>query len=1177
MRDAHYRFVTAALLAGCLFPTAPADARDVGVLPVARWRVVVAEGDKAELIAKDGCLGVRFEARTNRPHRSGHVVSPQATIRLLLREPVKFAGDESRVFFDALGTHASRHDRTLGTPVDVRAFPLLRDAKGELLIYEPWPVAQVGAGRPDTWGRWASRYMLSSEAGGATQEIFEAEGGDENAWPDGAVELAGFDIRVRAGKDVRVSREIFLGAIQLAPMRPPPGAPFAFADALLSKAGTYSLAASVSEGFQQMPVSEFGKTIKFDPEDLQSRRRKIEFPLGPAGSYWVSYRITDAEGKLVAGSSFRQESDYPPADVKRKPIRPTDPPLLGCLRVNPETRAGGVYERDEPMTLNVRVFGKGDEKLELKWRVQRYAYEETIDEGASEVAFDGKPYVDVPVTVKPEPGRDCYRVALTVLRDGESVDRAEYFAGRKSDLSKPYDARPGRRRTRDVVKQAAYFRVTFMTRSRAKNEQDEQRHFRLFCRQVAQMTRDVCYSIDLRDFEVLPGCFDLAPLDRIMDIAADEGCYVNFRIQHEDRAGRNHFRWHPFHRQRNFDNAIAAGHHWYGSYSLTDRRYVDAWLRAFRALHDRYREHRAFQGYYVMNIGGEWAVLDQPWRGLCAGYEAPTVQAFRAYLRDRQGLSLAQLNQRWGTDYADWSEVKPPLPDYTTGRKPDLRVRWLDFCRYKAWLDRSYWYQTAAANIRSFDPDSVVIIYSFKPDGLIGLADYLHNGGNHFLQGIGSLIPAAEGGLGWIQEPHHPQCWAAYGAPAGGGWVLDWTIYVATAQSGGGGANLHIYFNPRHEYREDHLLAAHYGNVFAFDRFEKYKPILNELRTAKVVGGGSEIAELRDPSTLYSKHRTTFSDRWGDLSRWFELLQHDAVPAEPFREDHADGYKLLLPNVLDEVMTQANIERIGKLVRHGAKAVLCANTGRYCPELGDRQYALLRQLGIAPPRGEYKLTGLDVTADVATGSPLLEKGSKLRFFTTEQFRLDLASEDLRTRFLRWPYRWLPVTDYFGYYPAHKATDGKVLARFASGGAAVSLHKVGEGEVLVFWGTPDFQPRHLGGFMARAAQWAGASAPHAGGPIPYLLELRSEKLARNYAMLYHETPGTYRVKLPATPDGAWFLDELVCDRKLGVYTGKELREKGIEIEYSEGSSPLKLIRMLGKGEMPHWARQYRAAE
>jgi hypothetical protein len=760
-----------------------------------------------------------------------------------------------------------------------------------------------------------------------------------------------------------------------------------------------------------------------------------------------------------------------------------------------------------------------------------------------------------------------------------TLDRFVYYLGKVTAFDVPYSPRKGiKRRDRNAVLQEAYFRMTFEMHNGARDENHMVQKFATFLQQVQPITRDVTYQIDIRDFEVLPGVYDFAPVDRVMDAAADQGCSVTIRLDHCDQSGGNCYRWVRYARQRNFDGAEAGGHAWYGSFSLADDEYLKFYLRAFRAFHERYREHPAFQGYQIFNIGGEWAVLDQPWRGLFGGYEPPMTPAFRRYLKETLSLSLEQLNKRWGTQLASWDDVVPPLPDFSRGKLPDLRMAYYDFGAFKHWMDTNYWYQKAATDIRTYDPDCVVIAYTWSDRGLEGKADYLHNGGNHFLaspNGFGSLFHAWDNKLGWITEPHHPQLWVAYGDPGGGGWVLDLSTYIMLMQAGGGGGNLHIYFNPRHEHQEDYLLPAFFGGNPAFDRFWHYRTILPEMHHAKIATDDVQIATFQDPGTLFCKHRSTWRSRLTDLSRWFDLIDVDSLRAERYRPDQEARYKLLLPNLLDEVMSQDNIANLDRVVRAGKKMVITANTGKYCPELGEKEtFVLLRRLGIDPPQGEYVQSGLNVTAKAVADNPLFVKDQDVRFFTFDELRRSYRELDFGGEFyMLWPYCWIPMTDYFGWYRDNPKTNGDVWAKFANGGVAVSRHQVGAGEVVVFWGTPDFQKRYMKGFMARAATWAGVPTPRQGNPIPLMMEAHSDALKRHYGIMYHETPGDYRMRFPAVPDGNYFLEELVSDCKLGYYTGKELRETGMTVKYYPGYSPLKIIRMSPDGN--NWGDKYRA--
>jgi hypothetical protein len=148
-------------------------------------------------------------------------------------------------------------------------------------------------------------------------------------------------------------------------------------------------------------------------------------------------------------------------------------------------------------------------------------------------------------------------------------------------------------------------------------------------------------------------------------------------------------------------------------------------------------------------------------------------------------------------------------------------------------------------------------------------------------------------------------------------------------------------------------IAERCGGIYGFDRLEKYRPTLEELLSFELDEPAKQVAVMYDPETLYCKHRTTFGSRSSDLKRWFELLQEDSVLKEDYEKEHAANYKLLIPNILDEVMSLENVNELEKCVKAGSKMVITANTGKYVPELGKEPFQLLKKLGISAPQETY--------------------------------------------------------------------------------------------------------------------------------------------------------------------------------------------------------------------------------
>ncbi|MFA6294063.1 MAG: beta-galactosidase, partial [Victivallales bacterium] len=898
--------------------------------PVDQWQVVTKSGDTVTLSEAQGSLCVDSDLNVHEQVLQGHVTFNEATARLLLKKPVRLDDAQCRVIFEAAG---------VGGKTPMQILPLIRDAEGEILIYTPYPYPHL-LGGTENWGQRTTRYFYGAEAGGATQEIFLSEG-KGNAWPDGQLEFLGFEIQCRLPKFGRQKQKLYLGEISFGGMMIPYQHPFVYADALVKEAGNYRFSAMATGSFQGPPVKEYSTDFAFNPDSQSDRRRKISIPLGPDGKYWIRYQVTNSDGSVVAAAPLRYNVDDNPDKTPLRPPALSTAPVTGYARINAERHVGGIYAPSEPLAVDVRVFPKGAQTLRLQYRLMPYAYDTEIERGEQSIAFDGAAYCDVTLSLKGESGRDAYRLQVKVLLGDKIVDTQEYVLGRTTDFTRPHETRQGMIRGREYVKQSAYFRTTYTPEPPAKSEKELLQQFSYILDQAVQISPYLTYAIDLANLEILPGVYDFSLLDRIMDAASDRGCTLTVRLGHIDAQAT--YRWLPYSRQRNYDGT-EIHQQYYGCYSGVDPAYMDLWKRANRALYDRYRKHPGFQGYYLMMPSGEWSIIiDQPWLGVVAGYEPVARQAFIAYLRDVAKFTLEQVNARWNTGFKTWEEITPPMPEFRTGVVPDMRVQWLDFCRFKGYINTSYWYLELTRYIRSFDKERVVIIYAPPTmDGLETLVDYTHGGGVPALPGVGECEEIwAKYRVGSIQEPHHPYRWNSYGDPGGRGWVLDWDLFTMISTYGGGGANLHIYYHPNNE------LPTLYGQEAAYDRYEKFKPVFREMqKIALLPSPGRQVATFQDPASLYCKHRSNFTFRLPDLSRWFELLSYAGVDYEPLDRQRLANYKLVLPNLIDEVVSKESIDLLDGYVRNGGKIIISAVNGRYCPELGKEPFPLLRRLGI---------------------------------------------------------------------------------------------------------------------------------------------------------------------------------------------------------------------------------------
>ena len=159
-------------------------------------------------------------------------------------------------------------------------------------------------------------------------------------------------------------------------------------------------------------------------------------------------------------------------------------------------------------------------------------------------------------------------------------------------------------------------------------------------------------------------------------------------------------------------------------------------------------------------------------------------------------------------------------------------------------------------------------------------------------------------------------------------------------------------------------------------------------------------------------------------------------------------------------MSGTNINAICDAVRNGgSKVVIAANTGEYSPEFPTDQFVLLKKLGIDPPQGRYVTSDANVKATAAgKDNPLFTAGDNLRFYSLADLKNDLDSDPVKKNYDGFPYRYLPQTNYFGYYPDNQEKNGTVLATFPNGSPAVSTYKCGAGEGSRLLGPARLQAR-----------------------------------------------------------------------------------------------------------------------
>ena len=1126
--------------------------------------------------APDGSTLFRYALAPDTPVLNGRLVRLGKDVDLFFRESVP-ATDFDRPEFEASGLVLD--DRDIPAAIELR--PVVRDAGGEVFDFLP-DAAPSLLSRRGGWALWRTGHWFSGEAGAASHGLCTVSGAPGNGRPDGALELLGFRLHIvrpaaqpdeappAVPPETPVEGIVRLGAIRAISGRVPFAEPFFYADAACGEPGRYRLVASVADDFQGDPVRGIDRAFDWSP----GARIRLDIPAGPDGIHWIDWTLTGPDGARVAGGSFRHQTLGAPApsgDGSPVPaagggspalaLAPSiggsgaEPPVVvppsARLRISAPNR--GVFAPGEPLRFRVAAGGEGA----VRWSVTPYQSADVLASG--DVPADGA--LELPADL-PSRGTQAFRLKVRrEAADGRVLDAAEFLFGDRTDPAAAHP-RAGDLPDRRDIKRRPYHRMSYVCLSAKAGERPMDfyaRDFRDTVSEWAPWVRHWTVCPDLNDFAILPGVYDFAMLDAWMDAAADMGVKLTVRFAHTD-GDTGPYRQGAFSGQFSHDGTPSGAGLSYGTYAGSDPALAALWLGAYRALFDRYGAHTAFEGYYLMHPAGEWTVADRPWAGVIAGYSPVEAAAFRDWLRARYGAPAA-LAAAWGLAEApaSWDAVEPPAPAFRDGPAPDLRPAWADFSLWKESLKRS-WTETLARGIRAFDDRRILIAYGPPAENrfLDGVLDYGHNGGNHDLNHRGEYEAGwLEGGIGWITEPVSPHGWAADNVPGKGGWTIDASVWTMLAQAGAGGANLHIYtFDGA-----GRGAVARQGGFHAFDRMERFGPLLREAHAARLVARPSDIAVVADAETLHAKHRTTFAARLADLRRWLDLARDDGFQPADLAAFPDRAFKLVLPNVLDEVVAPGTLDLVVRAVRErGALVVLTARTGRFVAgDAAGGDFRLLRALGIEPPAGPWVAEG-DIAARALPGDPLFGDGRAIPFQTLSRLRRELHDPAVAADFNHYPYRWLPETDYFGAYTGEHPAGGEVLAEFPGGGAAATLHRCGAGRAIVFWGLPSLTGGALRGLVASAARLAGVEPPDA--EVPDAFEMHNDALGRHYGVFYREEGrGLARVRFPSCPDGAYYADEMLADRKLGLVDGRALREEGLLLDWPPGESPLKAVRLI----------------
>jgi hypothetical protein len=139
-------------------------------------------------------------------------------------------------------------------------------------------------------------------------------------------------------------------------------------------------------------------------------------------------------------------------------------------------------------------------------------------------------------------------------------------------------------------------------------------------------------------------------------------------------------------------------------------------LDAWRAIIAQYGADPAIVGWGVHAGGSEGLLRDLPPRQIC-DYSPAGKQYFREFLSKAKGLSLEQINSRYGTAWKSLEEVQPP--EIGQGPAADYSLAARDFYEAKQALVCEH-IDELTKGVRDADPERVFCIYSMFGYGDLG-------------------------------------------------------------------------------------------------------------------------------------------------------------------------------------------------------------------------------------------------------------------------------------------------------------------------------------------------------------------------------------------------------------------------------------------------------------------------
>jgi hypothetical protein len=906
-------------------------------------------------------------------------------------------------------------------------------------------------------------------------------------------------------------------------------------------AGNYVVDVEVRSRYQGGVVFSASEPVAFDPDDVAgSFEQQLELPDAP-GTYWLDATVRDEAGHYVYGRRLQVVVTDPAGD-DAAPKLPEQPRLSHAgkaLIALDSGRPDHIFDAPAAarVTARIRAPQRPANALRCEWTIESPQLAELV-QGGQALASGGKAQ-DLVIECPATEVNACYDLTVRLFDGDVLLDRALLRVGRRvpEPTAEKSEALPDYRQVLfpgPTVGLCAPWLTHPATPGGAPPSRAEQhRLFEQSLDQAAEMagtdTALVRLSISWEDFEPLPGLYCADALEQRLALARAKGLRVNVAfgggatdggtppwLPHESIRGQYGLERHGTLQKWRYHAANRLASAWAPVYG-------HGVAAAFEALARRLAANPAVAGYHTWTAG---ALFDA--YGVISDYSPWARRAFAAFLRDRRGLSLEDVNTRYGAAWKSWDEVQLPQAGWAQDGS-EQSPAWGDFSAFKQQTVRHGLFDLCVSVLRRIgDPRPVTFYHEnfggnvdeYWPDcarlGAVPMGGMGNSPTGEYMHHVRAAI---YGGV-YSHEPHSASFRNSLHIA---GDVLSGAFAV-----GGYGGKVFFYYHPRdmaangklRELVAGHLRALRERGASRLPPFDL--AIYLPCKSSERFGGRSFGSYPHSGMTL----------------GWEALHRERLLPGILTRFAPSDAWAGLKLVCVEDVpgMDRAEIERLTRHVREGGKLFLSSEEGRRVLDEPEADFALLRALGFPENHGlDYDTKG---QTEIALRPP---------------FFADRQTLHLRTG--------APTADIV------LPEGAEVLGTFADGRPGVVKWSYGQGEVVAVLGKMKsyLQPGE-GSFLADLRRWAGIAKPNL-TVTPNdrrVFASVSERDGNQYLAVFRSGPTTYgrdplgvradepdeplavRVGLPRLAEGAYQVRRIgVGAEDLGVKTAAQLVE-GIDV-------------------------------